>query len=53
MQLYQASRMGDTDEVKSLLEGGADVNEQSDVSTTFGTTLLHEFPKPAHGGYIH
>ena len=38
--------MGDTDEVKSLLEGGADVNEQSDVSTIFGTTLLHELPNP-------
>ena len=30
--LYQASFMGDTDEVKELLEGGADVNEQNDVS---------------------
>ena len=30
--LYQASFMGSTDEVKELLEGGADVNEQNDVS---------------------
>ena len=30
--LYQASFMGNTDEVKELLEGGADMNEQNDVS---------------------
>ena len=30
--LYQASFMGNTEEVKELLEGGADVNEQNDVS---------------------
>ena len=44
--------MGNTDEVKELLEGGADVSEQNDVSTKFRilcTTLLHElseFPQP-------
>ena len=43
--------MGITDEVKELLEGGTDVNEQNDVSTKFGIlcmTLLYElseFPK--------
>ena len=31
--LYQASFMGNTDEVKELLEGGADVNEQNDVNS--------------------
>ena len=31
-RLYQASFMGNTDEVKELLDGGADVNEQNDVS---------------------
>ena len=31
--LYQASSMGNADEVKELLEGGADVNEPNDVST--------------------
>ena len=44
--------MGNTDEVKELLEGRADVNEQNDVSIKFGIlcmTLLHElseFPHP-------
>ena len=43
--------MGNTDGVKELLEGGANVNEQNDVSTKSGIlcmTLLHEpskFPK--------
>ena len=31
-RLYQASFMGNTDEVKELLEGGVDVNEPNDVS---------------------
>ena len=31
--LYQASFMGNSDEVKELLEGGTDVNERNDVST--------------------
>ena len=31
--LYLASFIGNTDEVKELLEGGADVNERNDVST--------------------
>ena len=31
--------MGNTDEVKELLEDGADVNEQNDVSKKW-----HEFP---------
>ena len=30
-QLYQASFMGSIDEVKELLEGGANVNEPNDV----------------------
>ena len=34
--------MGNTDEVKSLLECGADVNEQNDVCIIFGMMLLHE-----------
>ena len=33
-QLYQDSFMGNADEVKKLLEGGADVNEPNDVSKT-------------------
>ena len=47
--------MGNTNEVKELLEGGADVNEQNDVSTKFGIlcmTLLHDFLKPTCRGYI-
>ena len=38
--------MGNTSEVKELLEGGADVNEQNNVSTKFSIlcmTLLHKF----------
>ena len=30
--LYQASFMGNTTEVKEMLEGGADVNQQNSVS---------------------
>ena len=32
--------MGNTSEVKELLEGGADVNELNNVSTIFGIVLL-------------
>ena len=31
--LYQASFMGNTDEVKELMDCGTDVNEPNDVST--------------------
>ena len=31
--LYQASFMGNTDEVKELLKNGAHVNEQNEVGT--------------------
>ena len=42
--LYQASFMGNTDEVKELLEGGANVNEPNDVSTKYCPILLYRYP---------
>ena len=35
--LYHASSMGNTDEAEELLERGADVNQQNEVSTINST----------------
>ena len=36
-QLYEASQSGDVDKVKSLVEGGAEVNWINNVSNTWAT----------------
>ena len=41
--LYQASFIGNTDEVKELMDGGADVNEPNDVSVS-NLILLYNTP---------